>query len=142
MAAPPFRQPELKRPRQTVKTSHPDLRTVPNPTSKAAAWLKKTANGDKTVNLTILESFVYFELWRRFQDSEPLMTKLLESDLWLLSNPEHGDTIVTVTGGAERIPRSVERPTVGADERTPASQITLSAQTASFIVGLLSDVGR
>lgn len=70
------------------------------------------------------------------------MTKLLHLDLWLLSNPEHGDAIVTVTGGAGRIPGSLARPAVGADERTPASQITLSAQTASFIVGLLSDVGR
>lgn len=70
------------------------------------------------------------------------MAKLLRLDLRLLSNPEHGDAIVTATGGAERTPGSLERPTVGADERVPASQITLSAQTASFIVGLLSDVGR
>lgn len=41
----------------------------------------------------------------------------------------------------ERIPRGLKYPTVGADERTPPSQITLSVQTASLIVGCLSDVG-
>lgn len=40
-----------------------------------------------------------------------------------------------------RIPRSLKHPTVSEDERTPPSQITLSAQTASLIVGSLSDVG-
>lgn len=46
-----------------------------------------------------------------------------------------------VWGCAERIPRSLKYPTVSEDERAPPSQITLSAQTASLIVGCLSDVG-
>ena len=46
-----------------------------------------------------------------------------------------------VWGCAERIPRSFKYPAVSEDERAQTSQITLSAQTASLIVGCLSDVG-
>lgn len=47
-----------------------------------------------------------------------------------------------VWGRAGRIPTSPKHPTVGTDERSPPSQITLSAQTASFTTRCLSDAAR
>lgn len=55
---------------------------------------------------------------------------------------EHCGAIVTLKGMCEHLPRSLKYPTTCADERAPPSQVTLSAQTASPIVGCLSEMSR